>query len=84
MERTDVSRYIIDILSKENFSHVKVKENIFFHELDIDSFTFVKITIMIEEKYNIKFDLEMNVLSNFRQVSNLVDYTYSLISNLKK
>jgi len=83
MERIEISKFIISILSKENFSDIKIEETNMFDDLDIDSFTFVKITIMIEEKYNIKFDLEMNVLSNFRCVSNLVDYTYALLFKIK-
>ena len=43
-------------------------------EIGIDSITFIRIVIALEEAFNIKFEDEILILSEFPTVKDLIDY----------
>lgn len=80
MNRAEISEYIIKILVNESHSNIQIQETSRLEELYLDSITFVKVIIMIEEQYNICFDFDKLLLSKYTYVSDIIDYILALIS----
>lgn len=51
-----------------------------FKNISIDSITFVKIIIELEKFFNIEFDDDMILLSEFKTVRSMVDYIFLKIN----
>ncbi|MCR5587609.1 MAG: acyl carrier protein [Lachnospiraceae bacterium] len=71
----NLKEVIIDIFYLESDEYEKINnETDFFQDLNMDSITFFSLICELEERYDFKFDDEMEIDSVFGTVGNLLNY----------
>ena len=79
MDKNSIVEKVVEIIETHSKEEIK-KDNIMelsFSDGIVDSLEFVSIIIDIELEFDIEFDDDMLLISNYENVGQLVDYIHS-------
>lgn len=75
----NINEVLSDLYGEDKEKQIQCVENTLIEEMGLDSITYIKFLIMIENRYNIEFEDDKLAINSFKSIGELCQHIRQIV-----